>query len=176
MNPYQYEDKLESERLITRMLHIDDIKAWEVFFESPEATAYIPKYNSTDKKVKARGMIEKQLLRYETKRYGLQVLTDKKTNQFVGICGLLLQDIEGHEQIEIGYHLFKQFWGKGYATEAAKLFKHYAFSNNLCDSVISIIDIHNIRSQKVAMNNGMTREKQLHWAEHDIYIYRVNKN
>ena len=51
----------------------------------------------------------------------------------------------------------------------------YAFQNNLTNSIISIIDIRNIRSQRVADKNGLTREKQTKWSEIDVYIYRIDK-
>jgi RimJ/RimL family protein N-acetyltransferase len=44
----------------------------------------------------------------------------------------------------------RKYWGQGYAPEAAKLFGDFAFNNNHSDSIISIIDIRNLKSQRVA--------------------------
>ena len=44
MNSYQYNDGLESERLVTKMLSLDDIPAWEEFFSTPETTEFLKKH------------------------------------------------------------------------------------------------------------------------------------
>jgi RimJ/RimL family protein N-acetyltransferase len=45
---------------------------------------------------------------------------------FVGCCGLRLYPANPN-MFEIGFHLCKAFWGKGYASEAAQGMIHYAF-------------------------------------------------
>lgn len=175
MNPYKYEDKLESERLITRKLTLADAEAWSVFFEDEEAQKFLPKFFDSAKE-RATHLIDKQLERYDEKRFGLQVILNKQTNEFLGLCGLLLQKVDGKDEIEVGYHFFKKHWGKGYAPEAAKLFLNYAFENNLTDSVISVIDIENFNSQRVAEKNGLKIEKQIkYFDDTDVFIYRIKK-
>jgi RimJ/RimL family protein N-acetyltransferase len=67
----------------------------------------------------------------------------------------------------------RKHWGKGYASEAAQLFKNYGFQNKLSESIISIIHIDNIPSQQVAIRNGMTKEKQSKWNDLDVFIFRT---
>ena len=175
MTKYIYEDGLETERLIARKLVFEDYKPWTAFYADPEAVEYFPDFGSVSDEEKARQWVERQLKRYEEQRYGLQALFDKKTGAFIGQCGLLTQEVDGITELEVGYHVFRKFWGQGYATEAAKRFKEYGFANNLAESIISIIDIRNTRSQNVAVKNGMTREKQSTWWGLNVYIYRVEK-
>lgn len=176
MTNYIYQDKLQSERLITRFLTIDDIEIWANFYADKEAVEFFPSFGLTSNIERAKHMIEKQLDRYANYRFGHQVLIDKKTNNFIGVCGLLTQEVDSITEIEVGYHIFKKYWGQGYAPEAAKLFINYAFENNLTSSVISVIDIGNIKSQKVALKNGLTKEKQTKYSDHeDVYIYRISK-
>lgn len=175
MKLYKYEDNLESERLRTRKLTLDDAQAWSVFFEDEEAQKFLPKFFDSALE-RSKHLIEKQLERYEEKRFGHQVILNKETNEFLGICGLLVQDIEGVNEIEVGYHFFKQHWGNGYAPEAAKLFINYAFENELTDSVISVIDLENFNSQRVAEKNGLKIEKQIkYFDDEDVFIYRIKK-
>ena len=176
MTTYKYQDKLESNRLYTRFLTPNDIEVWAEFFSDKEAIAFFSSFGLTTNIDRAKHMIEKQLERYAQNRFGHQALIDKKTNNFIGVCGLLTQEVEDKNEIEVGYHIFKKYWGQGYAPEAAKIFISYAFDNTITNSIISVIDIGNIKSQKVAEKNGLTREKQIKYAENeDVYIYRINK-
>ena len=56
---------------------------------------------------------------YEKYGFGLWAVIDKNTNEFLGQCGLTIQNIDGKEYLEIGYLFKKKHWHKGYATEAA---------------------------------------------------------
>lgn len=151
-----------------------DVTTWAMFFDDEEAAAFLPTFGLSSSHERAKYWIQRQLDRYKENSFGLQALIDKKTNQFVGQCGLVKQEVDEQIEIEVGYHIFKQFWGQGYAPEAAKLFIEYAFENNLADSIISIIDIGNIKSQIVADKNGLKREKRIKWNNNDVYIYRIS--
>jgi len=172
---YLYKDNLESERVLTRFLTLEDIKIWANFFNDKEALEFLPDYGISSNEERAKHWIDRQLMRYQEKRYGLQALLDKRTNEFIGMCGLIEQNVEGKSEIEVGYHIFKKHWGQGFAPEAAKLFIDFGFRNNLCDSLISIIARGNIKSQRVADKNGLILTKATNWMNIDAYIYRINK-
>ncbi len=169
---YTYEDGLVTERLYTRFIVPDDAKEWARFFEDKEAMQY---FWPSDKSIQEQSnyWIERQLLRYKENRYGLQTLIHKQTNEFIGQCGLMLQEIDGKQELEVGYHIFKKHWGQGYAPEAARAFLHYGFEHRIASSIISIIDVRNINSQRVADKNGLKREKQIRWLEMDVFVYRM---
>ena len=172
---YKYHDNLETERLLTRFLTPEDILIWSDFFKDKEAVDLFPTYGLTTNEERAKHWVDRQLARYNEKRFGLQALIDKKTNAFIGQSGIMKQEVDGKIEIEAGYHIFKKYWGQGYAPEAAKLFIDYAFRNNLAKSVISIIDVRNVKSQRVADKNGLKREKQTRWSDLDVFIYRIDK-
>lgn len=175
MEAYKYEDGLETQRLLTRFLTIDDAAIWAEFLGDKEAGEFLPQVAGYTPEQNAVVWIERQLNRYDKRLYGLQALLDKHTGEFIGQCGLITQDIDGRLQTEVGYHIRKQYWGKGYAPEAAKKFISYGFENGQADSIISIIDIHNTKSQSVAGKNGLKRDKQVRWRDSDVYIYRIDK-
>ncbi len=170
-----YLDGSETKRLVIRKLEISDIAVWESFFENNASLAFLGLDLSIDNKAQAKDWIERQLWRYENNKYGHHALIDKQSNTFIGQCGLLTQEIDNKIETEIGYHILPKYWGKGYATEAAKKFRDYAFSNNLCKSLISIIDIRNIASQKVAEKNGMKNTKQVRYYNLDVFVYRITR-
>lgn len=172
---YQYTDGLVSERLTTRFLTKDDVPAWEEFFTYPEAVELIPEPFFIPGANNAGPWIERQMKRYADQKYGMQALIEKATGSFIGMCGLMLQEVDGMQELEVGYHLIKRFWGKGYAPEAARLFINYVFNNNISPYVISIIDTRNARSAKVAEKNGLRISKTSSWNNMATNIYRIDK-
>lgn len=174
MSRYKYEEGLESQRLKTRMLTEDDMLSWTGFLSDKDCVEFFPKVDYAAEQ-RSKEWVEKQLKRYREHKYGLQALHDKTTNEFIGQCGLLEQEVDGKKELEVGYHIFKKYWGRGYAPEAAKLFLNYAFLNDLADSVISIIHHQNLKSQKVALKNGLIRDKGTKWLDMDVLIFRIEK-
>lgn len=175
MDNYFYQDNLQSERLYTRFVILDDIDIWTTFFDEPECGKFFPTFGLPNAKARAEHWINRCLSRYEQKTYGLQALINKETGEYIGQCGLLLQEVDGMKELEIGYSLLRKHWGKGYASEAAQLFKNYGFQNKLAESIISIIHVDNIPSQQVAIRNGMLKEKQTKWNDLDVFIFRARQ-
>lgn len=171
----QYLEERKTKRLLIRPLIINDYLNWQEFIMNESATFFFPE----DWKLKPEKSLEwinYQLTRYEENRYGLHALIERESGCFIGQCGLLSQIIDGNNELEIAYHLIPRFWGKGYASEAASVFKTLCFENNLADSVISIVDTKNIPSQKVAERNGMTQRATTRFMGMETFIYRINKN
>lgn len=103
----------------------------------------------------------------------MNALIHKETDELMGMCGLLVQTVDGQEELEIGYSILPKHWRNGYAIEAAKKCKEYAFANNFRDSLISIIHIDNIPSQEVALKNGMHLSKTTVYKNNPVHIFRV---
>jgi RimJ/RimL family protein N-acetyltransferase len=174
MKNYKYEDKLQSERLMTRKLVFEDHKIWTAYFEDPENCKFFPNVFNENPEERAIRWVNKGLLRYQEQTYGLQALIHKETGAFIGQCGLLLQEIDSQKELEVGYHILRKYWGQGYAPEAARLFLKYAFDHKLAESVISIIHVDNIKSQRVADKNGLKREKETQWNGYHVAVYRIH--
>jgi len=78
---------------------------------------------------------------------------------------LQIENFDADKQVlEIGYLFERGFWHKGYATEAARACKKYAFEKLKCDEVCSIIRDTNVASQNVALRNGMKKVDE--WVKH----------
>src|SRR4051812_3539246 len=96
-----YTDKLQSPRLITRFLTPDDFAIWREYCYDPIATRFTSIPGKSPEEL-AQFFIDRTLLRYAEGRFGGQVLLSKETGEFIGLCGLLLQDVNGVNEIEIG--------------------------------------------------------------------------
>lgn len=155
-----YPITLETKRLLIRPLTPEDTGDWLQFMQDPAALRYFPMLDPVNARANAEDWMQRSFTRYREQRYGMEALILKETGEFIGQCGLLLQDLDQRIELEVGYSLLPRHWGKGYASEAARAFRDFAFKNNLSDSLVSIIHCDNIPSQHVAERNGMHREKK----------------
>lgn len=144
---------LETERLYLRRLEQSDFDALCLILQDEE-TMYAYEGAFTDEEV--REWLDRQLERYEKWGFGLWGVILKETGELIGQCGLTMQPWNGGEVLEIGYLFRRAYWHMGYATEAARACKKYAFEVLDADEVCSIIRDTNTASQKVALRNGMT--------------------
>ncbi|WP_107039160.1 GNAT family N-acetyltransferase [Brumimicrobium mesophilum] len=161
----------ETKRLKFRLLDENDFEIWKELFTAEN----VGKFLDMDPNLTPRQMCEiwfkKSLKRYEDKTGGMNVMIDKQSNQLIGQCGLLIQNIDNEERLEIGYSVLPKFWNNGYAFEAALKCKEFAFKNNLANSLISMVHFENIGSEKVAKKNGMSLEKR----SGDYNIFSIKK-
>ena len=82
-------------------------------------------------------------------------------NRLIGYCGFFHQEIDGIEEIEIGYRLDPDHWNAGLATEAAQAVRDHAFRDLKLRRVISLIHPDNAPSRRVAEKIGMNLEKEI---------------
>lgn len=75
------------------------------------------------------------------------------TNEFIGWCGLKYR--AALDEIDLGYRYLKQYWGNGYAYEAAKHVIDYGFNHLSIKAIVGRAHIENIASLKVLQKIGM---------------------
>lgn len=144
--------KIETERLILRRMTEDDIPALKEILQDEEVM-YAYEHAFSDEEVFQ--WYKKQINRYNENGFGLLAAVLKSSGKMIGQCGITYQNIGTKQVPEIGYLFQKEYWHCGFATEAAKACKKYAFDNLGFTEIYSIIRDNNIPSQKVAERNGM---------------------
>ena len=149
-----------TERLKFRLVTQDDFDAWLPLFKEDNVAKFLGIDQNLSQREQCEFWFKKVFHRYENGLGGMNALIDKSTNSFVGQCGLLIQNVDNEERLEIGYSIRPKYWGKGYAQEAAKKCKDFCFENEFTDNLMSMMHVDNIASEIVAIKNGMTFEKQ----------------
>ncbi|QOI95974.1 MAG: GNAT family N-acetyltransferase [Flammeovirgaceae bacterium] len=164
----------QTERLWFREVQAGDYPDWLTFFEDPRTQQHWEGVFGTPEEECTR-WYESQYARYREDRGGMNALIKKDTGELIGHAGLLVQQVDGVEELEVAYSLLPKFWHQGFATEAARKCKRYAFEQNFAESLISIITVPNLPSQQVARRNGMEIEKQTIYKNNPVYIFRIFK-
>ncbi len=143
---------METERLILRKMETSDYRDLCKILQD-EAVMYA--YEGAFSDEEARNWLNRQLRRYEEDGFGLWAVILKENGELIGQCGLTIQDIPDRQVVEIGYLFRRKYWHRGYATEAAKACREYAFHVLNVEEVFSIIRDTNTASRNVAERNGM---------------------
>ena len=150
---------LETDRLILRHLVPGDLDSLFRLYRDPEVRRYFPEGTLTYEETKEE--LEWFLNGHPKQpQLGLWATVYKPNNQFIGRCGLLPWTIDQRPEVEVAYMLAKEYWGQGLGTEAARAILHYGFEQLHLSRLICLIDHENHPSIKVALNMGMTFEKE----------------
>ncbi|MFD1249247.1 GNAT family N-acetyltransferase [Nocardioides ginsengisoli] len=97
---------------------------------------------------------------YAEHGFGLWVV-ETHAGEFVGDCGLTMQEVEGAWLVEAGWHIRADRRRSGLATEAAAAVRDAARDAGV-EHLIAIIRPHNVASQRVATKIGMVLEREIH--------------
>ena len=149
---------LATERLTLREMALDDLEFVAAMLDHPEVMRFYPKRYTRDE---ARAWIERQVQRYAEHGHGLWLVAERGSETPVGQVGLMMQEVEGTWEHEIGYLVHRPFWRRGYASEAAREVRNHAFAVLGRPKVISLIRPENIPSQGVARSLGMAAQREV---------------
>lgn len=150
---------LTTKRLILRQWKSDDHAFFAELNSCKEVMQYFP---NTLNEVESTNLALKLAQLISDRGWGIWAVEDKKSNKFIGFVGLhnSPEELKISPATEIGWRLSKQFWGKGYATEAAEKVLEFAFNNLNVASIVSLTSVVNTPSQKVMSRIKMTNTGQ----------------
>lgn len=165
--------RIETERLVLREMTQGDYDALHAILSDPETMKYYPSpYDDAG----VQRWIDWTLDSYRQHGFGLWAVTLKETGEFIGDCGVTMQPIHGQWLPEIGYHINKAHWRRGYASEAAAACIRAAFERFDFPAVYSYMSAENEPSWRTAMKNGMTFVEEYADPAHGFTrVYRIER-
>jgi len=138
---------IETSRLSLRELVASDADGLLEIFEDPDAMWAYP---STKDRTETEGWIRWAQASYAENGWGLWAVIRREDGRFLGDCGPMPQPVDGQTVAELGYHIVRAEWGRGYATEAASAARDWFFANTADDRLVSIVWPPNTPSRRVA--------------------------
>lgn len=169
-------ERLETERLTLRPYTSDDVEHVHALMGDAQVMSH---FDRTYDRAECRRMLDAYLGWQRDRGYSLLAVERRSDGAFVGQCGLLYwTDVDDREDVEVAYMLVPQFWGHGYASEAARACRDWAFANLPVDRVVSYIAVENAPSIAVAERNGMRQLKRLdqNRFKRPIYVYGIGRD
>ena len=164
---------LETPRLQLRRLTLTDVDDLFGIWGDAETMRFYPQ---PLERAALDEWFARQFKRYDDDGIGLWAVMRKSDGAFIGDCGLLIQEVDGVLETEVSYHTNKQFWGQGYAPEAARGCMKYGFNQLKRERIISMIRPENTPSRRVAEKNGLRIEKELFWHGYQHLVYVATPN
>ena len=144
--------ELLTPRLHLRELREEDFDALFAVLGDSDITRHSP-YTFDESRV--RNWIARNRRRYETLGFGLWAVTLRESGELIGDCGLTLQNIHGELLPEIGYHIRRDRQRQGYAAEAARACRDWAFAHAPFRRLFSYLKQDNLPSAATAQAIGM---------------------
>jgi RimJ/RimL family protein N-acetyltransferase len=111
---------------------------------------------------------------WQLRGFGMWAVEELGTGAFVGRVGLHYP--EGWPDREVAWALAREFWGRGYALEAARAALREAFESLGWPRVISLIDPGNTRSVRLAQRLGGRLEGEATIRGHHVAIYGLARS
>jgi [ribosomal protein S5]-alanine N-acetyltransferase len=150
---------LETERLTLREMTALDLDALEAVLGDPGAMRH---YETPFTRERVRQWIQWSMSGYQDLGHGLWAVVLRQSGECIGDCGLTWQRVgyQNQREFEIGWHIRRDLWNRGLATEAGRACRDYARVVLRQPRLTSIIRPDNLASQAVARKLGMEVERE----------------
>lgn len=162
---------LQTPRMILRQLHSADVSPMARILSDPEVMRY-----------SVRGALNEsataEFVHWSAQCYGLYgfgpwAVVEKSSGTLMGFCALNQENVDGADEVEIGYRLAPQFWGHGMATEIVRATLAYGFESLGLRSIIAIVQPANAASVRVIQKVGFNAFVYSQYHRLGVRIYRL---
>ena len=160
----------ETERLILRRFEATDADRVFVLRSDADVMRYIRQPQNRAETVNWLRLVSGH---WANDRIGFCAVVEKMSQRLVGWCGLWRLKETG--EIEIGYAIAREFWGKGYASEAARRFLKYGFNELNTDEIVAVAAPENSASRRVMEKIGMRYDYTGAFYGRELVHYSITK-
>ncbi len=151
-------DPIRTERLLLRPMELGDLDGYARVLADPEVVRFIGDGTTADAAETAE-WLTRSLHRNDHEGFDRRSVVLPDDGSLLGWCGIAVWDIQGTIERELGYVLGREWWGRGYATEAAAAMRDHARSALGLTRLIALIHRDNEASKGVARKLGMVYER-----------------
>lgn len=148
------ETLIETERLLLQSWEPDQLDDVIALHSDPVVAQYLTAAGTPWSAAYARDSLASWIELFNTRRLGKLRAVRKSDARFIGRAGFGIYPHTGEP--ELGYTFFREYWGQGYATEAAAGLRDWYFAHTDATHFIGLADIRNIASITVLKKIGMT--------------------
>ena len=148
---------LSSSRICLRRWRDEDREAFAAMNSDARVMEF---FRSSLSRAESDAMVDRIRQHFSEHGFGLWAIEVPDVAAFIGFAGLAVARFSAHFTpcVEVGWRLAFEHWGRGYATEAARLALGYGFGKFALPEVVSFTSATNHRSRAVMERLGMRRD------------------
>ena len=148
---------LRTERLVMRGWRASDRAAFAAMNADPKVMEHFP---GTMTRAESDGFADRIETHFAEHGFGLWAVEVPGVAEFIGFVGLAVPRFEAHfmPAVEVGWRLAAKWWGRGYATEAAREALRFGFDDAGLAEIVSFTAVANEPSRAVMRRIGMTHD------------------
>ncbi len=162
-------DELQTPRLILRRMCAADLDDLVCMYADSHVMATLGGVRSREW---TKEYLDKQLAHWDEHGFGFWTLREPLTRRFVGRGGLRHATLDGQIEVEVGYGLMSEFWGRGLATELAIESVRVGFAELHRPSLVCFTLTTNVASRRVMEKAGFQYERDMIYAELPHVLFR----
>ena len=147
-------------RLKLRLWRAEDSEPFAAMSADPRVMEFYPNVQT---RAESDATVERIRDGFARHGFGLWALEVPGVADFAGFVGLSVPRFEAAFTpcVEVGWRLAEAFWGRGYATEAARAVLVYGFGTLRLREIVSFTATRNLRSRAVMQRIGMERRPEM---------------
>ena len=163
---------VETERLVLRPFTLDDLDALAAINSDPQVMRYIGDGKPAPREHTAERL---NFIIEHGRQYGFSVwaVRYKQRHSLIGFCGL--HHLDRTIEVEVGYRLARDYWGRGLATEGARASLRYGFEYLALNRIAAVVQTENVASQRVLEKLGLKYEKAARYYNTDVKYYAITR-
>ena len=148
---------------------------WDAIREMDSDPQYMALLGGVRDEAATRAYMERNLKHWDDYGYGLWVLRNAEDDRVAGRCVIRHLDVEGRDEVELGYGLHAEYWGKGLATEIARELLRLGTTELGLATLVAITTRANIASQRVLEKTGLVYERDFDHDGTTVMLYRSGR-
>lgn len=165
---------LETARLLLREWTLDDVDAFARIYADPEVMRHVGNYRprTRDETIERK---RKSLRHYAEHGFGMWAVCLRPGGEVIGRCGLEYLPGQATPEVEIGWLLAREHWGRGLATEAAKATLGYGFAVLRLPRIVARAIPSNTASIRIMEKLGMKPSRTVDANGEEMVLYAVER-
>jgi RimJ/RimL family protein N-acetyltransferase len=162
-------DRLETKRLFGERLREEHFPYLRAMDSDPDVMATLGGVRSENESWE---QLRSGLEHWERYGFGPWVFHARETGEALGGAALRHVEIEGRDEVEVGYRVAAAWWGRGIATEMASALVGVARDRLRLPEIVAFTLPENLASRRVMEKVGFTYERDIEWAALRHVLYR----
>ena len=164
---------VESERLMFRKFTLDDLPALIEQRSDPAVNKFLGGTKLQNPQALAK-RIRFYISCYDSHGFGMCAMIWKPSGEMIGSAGI--QPLDGTDEIEVGYSMIKDYWGKGIGTEAARAWLDHGFRKAGLERIVAVAHSENWASRRIMEKLGMHYEKTEFHYDAECAFYAISRS